>query len=133
MRYPVLTRPPHRPILVAGAWRLHCGRGESDKVYFALIVRLDDGTFGALAAWGRRGATPSWQWKQRGVSRPAATELCRRLAMAKEARGYDEAPSLQLPAGCVAVDPPAGAPPASPPATAETPRAPKGRLDLLEI
>ena len=53
--------------------------------------------------------------------------------MAKGARGYDEAPSLQLPAGCAAVDPHAGAANAVQPATGDPPRPPKGRLDLLEI
>src|SRR5690242_12139294 len=100
MRYPVLSRPPHRPILVEAAWRLYCGRGASDKVYFALLVRLDDRTCGALAAWSRRGAAPAWQWKQCGVSRAAAAEMCRQLAAAKAGRGYDVLPSLPLPPGC---------------------------------
>jgi len=66
----------------------HCSAGSSDKIYMACVRENPDGTFSALAKWGRRGKSLQQMFKLTNVTEAQAVAEQDKVFAQKLKAGY---------------------------------------------
>lgn len=66
----------------------HCGAGNSDKIYMACVRENPDGTFSAIAKWGRRGKSLQQMFKLTNVTEAQAVAEQEKVFAKKIKTGY---------------------------------------------
>jgi len=66
----------------------HCNAGNSDKIYMSCVRENPDGSFSAIAKWGRRGKALQQMFKLTGVTEAQAVAEQQKVFAVKVKAGY---------------------------------------------